>query len=86
MLQDIALKAFVTGLCKTAGTVIILAVGWKVFVATGNDRIRRKHVAIVESEISDNSETSETSEDSEIEIILNNLNSDCKFKKLFDKV
>lgn len=82
MLQDIALKAFVTGLCKTAGTVIVLAVGWKVFVATGNDRIRRKHVNV---EANDNASDT-TSENSEIEIILNNLNSDCKFKKLFDKI
>ena len=86
MLQDIALKAFVTGLCKTAGTVIVLAVGWKVFVATGNDRIRRKNIMPVAENSNNNAEDSEDSEDSEIEIILNNLNSDSKFKKLFDKM
>jgi hypothetical protein len=86
MLQDIALKAFVTGLCKTAGTVIVLAVGWKVFVATGNDRIRRKNIVPIADSGNSHSEDSEDHEDSEIEIILNNLNSDSKFKKLFDKV
>lgn len=80
MLQDIAVKAFVTGLCQTAGTVIVLAVGWKVFVATGNDRILHRKTPINEIKHED------TNTDSEIEIILNNLNSDSKFKKLFDKV
>ena len=80
MLEDIALKAFVTGLCKTAGTVIVLAVGWKVFVATGNDRILHRKTPVNESKEVD------TDTDSEIEIILNNLNSDSKFKKLFNKI
>lgn len=82
MFEDIALKAFVTGLCKTAGSVIVLGLSWKLFVATGNDRILSK----AHSERQTEEHDSDHSEDSEIEIILNNLNSDSKYKKLFDRV
>lgn len=84
MFEDIALKAFVTGLCKTAGTVIVLGISWKLFVATGNDRILSK--AQRQSESNNACSDHNDSEDSEIEIILNNLNSDSKYKKLFDRV
>jgi hypothetical protein len=84
MFEDIALKAFVTGLCKTAGSVIVLGLSWKLFVATGNDRILSK-ARITEQNENENNH-SDHGEDSEIEIILNNLNSDSKYKKLFDRV
>lgn len=73
-LQSVATKAFITGLCSTAGTVLILGISWKLFYPHNNN-----------NEINDVNNDTEIDIETDTDTIDNGENNH-NFKKLFDEI